>query len=68
MLLYHHFIPSADWCKVGIGICYDLRFPELASLYALKGTSCMYLNLSLILNIIVSSVFEGIYGQLIRAM
>ena len=27
-----------DWCKIGIGICYDLRFFELAQLYALKGT------------------------------
>ena len=26
-----------DWCKVGIGICYDVRFPELAQLYAKKG-------------------------------
>ena len=27
----------AEWCKVGIGICYDLRFPELASIYANRG-------------------------------
>ena len=27
-----------DWCKVGIGICYDVRFPELAQLYAKKGS------------------------------
>ena len=27
-----------DWCKVGIGICYDVRFPELAQLYANKGS------------------------------
>ena len=32
-----HFLLCADRCKVGIGICYDFRFPELASLYALKG-------------------------------
>ena len=28
-----------DWCKVGIGICYDVTFPELAQLYAKKGKS-----------------------------
>ena len=27
----------AEWCKIGIGICMDLRFPELAILYAQKG-------------------------------
>ena len=26
-----------EWCKVGLGICYDLRFPELALLYAKQG-------------------------------
>ncbi|CAI8029415.1 Omega-amidase NIT2 [Geodia barretti] len=28
---------DTDWCKVGIGICYDLRFYELASIYGLRG-------------------------------
>ena len=28
-----------DWCKVGIGICYDVSFSELAQLYAKKGKS-----------------------------
>ena len=28
-----------DWCKVGIGICYDVSFPELAQLYAKRGIS-----------------------------
>ena len=26
-----------EWGKVGVGIGYDLRFPELAALYAQKG-------------------------------
>ena len=28
---------SSEWCKVGLGICYDARFPELALLYAKQG-------------------------------
>ena len=26
-----------EWCKVGLAICYDVRFSELASIYAQKG-------------------------------
>lgn len=26
-----------EYCQVGIGICYDLRFAEMAQLYAKKG-------------------------------
>ncbi|GAB6031084.1 hypothetical protein CHUAL_007895 [Chamberlinius hualienensis] len=28
---------ETPYCKVGIGICYDLRFPELAQIYAKSG-------------------------------
>ena len=28
---------DTEWCKVGLGICYDVRFPELALLYAKQG-------------------------------
>ncbi|XP_064395028.1 omega-amidase NIT2-like [Halichondria panicea] len=31
------FTFDTEWCKIGIGICRDIRFPELASLYAQKG-------------------------------
>lgn len=30
-------IMDSDYCKIGIGICYDVRFSELARLYALGG-------------------------------
>ena len=29
----------SEWCKVGLGICYDLSFPELAALYAKRGNT-----------------------------
>ena len=38
-VLYMYVSPptSSEWCKVGLGICYDVRFPELALLYAKQG-------------------------------
>ena len=34
----------AEWCKIGVAICYDLRFPELANLYAQKGLHALTLD------------------------
>ncbi|XP_015676293.1 omega-amidase NIT2 [Protobothrops mucrosquamatus] len=28
---------DTSYCKIGIGICYDIRFPELAQIYTQKG-------------------------------
>ena len=28
-----------EWSSIGLSICYDLRFPKLAHLYALQGES-----------------------------
>ena len=38
-------VPCADWCQVGLGICYDIRFAELAQLYSRKGQFlCFFLS------------------------
>ena len=35
-------IANTEFGKIGIGICYDIRFPELARLMALEGASILF--------------------------
>jgi len=32
---------QTEWCEVGLGICYDIRFPEMAQLLARKGAKLL---------------------------
>lgn len=41
--------PTSAYCTVGVGICYDIRFAELAQIYAQKGT--LGLGTRLLINI-----------------
>ena len=55
--LYVFLIPILPWiaeffsfsialCKIGIGICYDMRFPEMAQVYTQQGNSSSQVPLS----------------------
>ena len=40
MLTYNQLTTPGE-CKVGIGICYDIRFAELAQIYAGQGCNLL---------------------------
>jgi omega-amidase len=35
--------------RIGVGICYDIRFPELAMLYAARGNQFVHITFQLAL-------------------
>jgi omega-amidase len=37
---------STDLCKIGIGICYDLRFDEMARIYRKEGKHAYLFNVN----------------------
>ena len=38
--MYNQSLFYVDVGRIGIGICYDIRFQELAAIYAARGTVC----------------------------
>ena len=40
---HHPTIVDTSWGKMGLAICYDLRFPELFRVYALAGAKIVFL-------------------------
>jgi omega-amidase len=39
----HLSLVETKWSKIGLAICYDLRFPELFRAYALRGAAAVFL-------------------------
>ncbi len=43
------WLVGADVGRIGVGICYDIQFPELAMLYAARGNQFMHITFQLAL-------------------